>query len=117
MSNDHHDDHSPLFTKVMWALLGLTVITVWISRIDLGKFGNIALGLAVAVVKASLVVMIFMHLKWEKKWWLGMVLFPALLVAIIIFSNFPDTAMNSNHLSPALKVIPHAGAAKGGGGH
>lgn len=114
MSNDHHDDHGPLFTKVMWALLALTVVTVWISRIDLGKTGNIALGLAVAVVKASLVVLIFMHLKWEKKWWLGMVLFPMLLVAIIIFSNFPDTALNSNHLSPAVQRIPHAG---GGGGH
>ena len=115
MSNEHHDDHSPLFTKVMWGLLALTVITVWISRIDLGKAGNITLGLAVAVVKASLVVLIFMHLKWEKKWWLGMVLFPMLLIAIIIFSNFPDTAMNSNHLLKAVQRIPHAGGS--GGGH
>jgi len=115
MSNEHHEDHGPLFTKVLWALLGLTVITVWISRIDLGKPGNIFLGLVVAVIKASLVIAIFMHLKWEKKWWLGMVLFPALLVAIIIFSNFPDTAMNSSHLLKAVQRIPHAGA--GGGGH
>src|SRR5687767_15459611 len=28
MSNDHHDDHGPMFTKVLWALLALTVITV-----------------------------------------------------------------------------------------
>jgi len=114
MSNDHHDDHSPLFTKVMWALLALTAITVWISRIDLGKGGNITLGIVVAVIKASLVVAIFMHLKWEKKWWLGMILFPLLLVAIILFSNFPDTAMNSkNMLSPAVQRI----AQPGGGGH
>ncbi|HEX7900169.1 MAG TPA: cytochrome C oxidase subunit IV family protein [Planctomycetota bacterium] len=116
MSNDHHEDHGPLFTKVLWALLALTVMTVWISRIDLGKTGNIVLGLIVAVVKASLVIAIFMHLKWEKRWWLSMVLFPAVLVAIIIFSNFPDTAMNSSHLLPAVKKIPHAGAT-GGGGH
>lgn len=117
MSNDHHEDHGPLFTKVLWALLALTVITVWISRIDLGKAGNIILGLSVAVVKASLVVMIFMHLKWEKRWWLGMVLFPAVLVAIIIFSNFPDTGMNKDHLTPAVQRIPHAGAPAGGGKH
>lgn len=113
MSNDHHDDHSPLFTKVMWALLTLTVLTVWISRVDLGKAGNITLGVLVAIVKASLVVAIFMHLKWEKKWWLGMILFPLLLVAIIIFSNFPDTAMNDKHLSPAVQRIGQPG----GGGH
>ena len=116
MSNEHHDDHGPLFTKVMGALLGLTALTVWISRIDLGKFGNITLGVAVAVVKASLVVLIFMHLKWEKKWWLGIVLFPLLLVAIIVFSNFPDTAMSGSHLSPAVKRIAQPGAS-GGGGH
>jgi cytochrome c oxidase subunit 4 len=115
MSNDHHDDHGPLFTKVMWALMVLTVVTVAISRIHLGTAGNIALGLAVALVKASLVVLIFMHLKWEKRWWLGMVLFPAVLVAIIIFSNLPDTGMSSSHLSPAVKQIKHASG--GGGGH
>ena len=114
MSNDHHDDHGPMFTKVLWALLALTVITVAVSRLHLGTLGNWSLGLLVAVVKASLVVMIFMHLKWEKKWWLGMVLFPALLIAIIIFSNFPDTAMNdAGHLLKAVQRIPHAG----GGGH
>lgn len=116
MSNEHHDDHGPLFTKVMWGLMALTVITVAISRVHLGKFGNIALGIGVAVVKASLVVLIFMHLKWEKKWWLGMVLFPLLLVAIIIFSNFPDTAMNDKHLLPAVQRIPQP-ATSGGGGH
>ena len=115
MSSDHHDDHGKMFTKVLWALLALTVITVYIAKfVDLGKVGTITLGLLVAVVKASLVVMIFMHLKWEKKWWLGMVLFPMALIAIIIFSNFPDTAMNGSHLLKAVKQIPHA---TGGGGH
>lgn len=114
-ANDHHDDHGPLFTKVLWALMVLTAVTVGLSFVHFpgGKPMNIFVGLVVAVAKASLVVMVFMHLKWEKKWWLGMVLFPALLVAIIIFSNFPDTAMNSNHLLPAVKRI--GGGA--GGGH
>ena len=114
-ANDHHEDHSPLFTKVLWALMVLTAITVGLSFVHFpgGKPMNIFVGLVVAAVKASLVVMIFMHLKWEKKWWLGMVLFPVLLVMIIIFSNFPDTAMSGSHLSPAVKRI--GGGA--GGGH
>jgi caa(3)-type oxidase subunit IV len=114
MSNDHHDDHGPMFKKVLWSLLGLTILTVAVSRLHLGTFGNWTLGLLVAVVKASLVVMIFMHLKWEKKWWLGLVLFPVLLVGIIILSNLPDTGMSGRHLIPAVKQIPHA---TGGGGH
>jgi caa(3)-type oxidase subunit IV len=119
MSSNEHADHSPLFSKVMWALMGLTVVTVAISRIHLGSFGNWTLGLAVAVVKASLVVLIFMHLKWEKRWWLAMVLFPILLVGIILCSNLPDTGMSSQHLSPAVQRIHGGGAAggHGGGGH
>ena len=119
MSNEHHDDHGPLFTKVLWALLGLTIITVAVSRIHLGAFGNWTLGLLVAVVKASLVVLIFMHLKWEKRAWLGLVLFPLLLVGIIICSNLPDTGMSHQHLLPAVKEIGGGshGGGKAGGGH
>jgi cytochrome c oxidase subunit IV len=117
MSNDSHSMKP--YTMVFGALMVLTVITVAISRVDLGKPMNWALGLAVACVKASLVVMIFMHLKHEKRSWLGMVLIPLLLVLIIVFINFPDTGLNSSQdggelLSPALKIIPHAGRAAGG---
>ena len=117
MSNDHHDDHGHLFTKVLWGLLIATAVTVGISRVPMGTFGNWSVGLAVAVVKASLVVLIFMHLKWEKKWWLGMVLFPVLLIAIIICSNLPDTGLSDRHLIPAVQRIPHGAGATGGGGH
>jgi caa(3)-type oxidase subunit IV len=96
------------------------VITVAISRVDLGKTMNWGLGLAVACAKASLVVMIFMHLRHEKRSWLGMVLFPVILVLIIVFINFPDTGLNSRAdgadgdlLTPAVKIIPHAGRAAG----
>ena len=96
------------------ALLILTVITVGISRIPLGAEGNIGIGILVAVVKASLVVAFFMHMKNEKRSWLGIILFPVVLVMIIIFSNFPDTALNGieskgDMTTPALKIIPHRG--------
>jgi cytochrome c oxidase subunit 4 len=113
-ANDHHDDHGPLFTKVMWALMALTAVTVGLSFVHFpgGKPMNIFVGLVVAAVKASLVVMIFMHLKWEKKWWLGMVIFPIALVCIIIFSNLPDTGMSSEHLLPAVKQLGGGGGGK-----
>jgi cytochrome c oxidase subunit 4 len=115
-SNEAHADHGPLFTKVMWALMGLTVLTVGLSLVHFGSHSiNIGVGVLVAVVKATLVVLFFMHLKWEKRWWLGMVLFPVLLVLIIIGLNIPDTGANPDVLTPALKVTPQAG--KAGGGH
>ena len=107
-----HEDHGPLFAKVLGALLVLTALTVYIAPKDFGaKWLNIGIGLLVAITKATLVVLIFMHLKWEKRIWLSMVLFPVALVLIIIFANLPDTGMSGQHLSPAVKSIPHAGKA------
>jgi caa(3)-type oxidase subunit IV len=93
-------------------------LTVGVSRIELGRAGNIAVGLLVATVKASLVVMFFMHLKYEQRWWAGLVLFPLFLVMIILGSNLPDTGLNGADknkddglLTPPDAVIHHAGKA------
>ena len=115
-SQDHAHDHSKIYVNVLIALAVLTFITVVASRIHLGRAGNIGLGLAIATVKASLVVMFFMHLKYEQRWWAGMVLFPLALVLIIIGSNLPDTGLNGRHsggdlLSDPDPVIKHAGHA------
>jgi cytochrome c oxidase subunit 4 len=51
---------------IVWAvLLVLTVTTIVVGRIDLGE-GNVAAALGIAVVKASLVALFFMHL-WESE--------------------------------------------------
>jgi len=125
MSEEGHADHSGAYRNVLIALAVATAITVGLSRVDFGAKGaNIAIGVLVAVVKASLVVAIFMHLKYEKRWWLGLVLFPMVLVMIIIFSNFADTALNtdqkdsvSSFTTPAEPQIKHAGSPGGGGSH
>lgn len=107
-------DHGKTYVGVLVALAVGTVLTVGASLIDLGHWGNIILGLAIATVKASLVVMFFMHLKYEQRWWAGIVLFPVILVLIIIGSNLGDTGLNGKNrggdlLSEPLPVIPHAG--------
>src|SRR5947208_1117582 len=118
------EDHSGSYKKVLITLLVLTVITVSVSFVSFGtKAGNIVIGILIAVFKASLVTAIFMHMKYEKRWWLGLVLIPMVLVMIIIFSNFADTALNGsgpdpNHpeypngefTSPAAEHIEHAGS-------
>jgi len=58
--------HEPLPTRVyvgvFVALLFLTFVTVWIAGFDFGSF-NMVVAMAVAVTKASLVVLYFMNLK------------------------------------------------------
>lgn len=54
-----------LLLTVGFALLLLTIFTVWTAKyVDLGE-ANIWLALAIALTKASLVVLYFMHLRWD----------------------------------------------------
>lgn len=75
MSHDHHDHDSPEYLKkqsnLIWLVGGLlvlgTFITVGVMDWDLGSRSmNIAFGMMIATVKASLVMLIFMHLKSER---------------------------------------------------
>jgi len=108
------EDHSKNYLNVLLSLAVLTVVTVAVSHVHLGRAGNIGIGLLIATIKASLVVMFFMHLKYEQRWWAGIVLFPLLLVGIIIGSNLGDTGLNGHSnggefLSDPDPVIKHAG--------
>jgi cytochrome c oxidase subunit 4 len=53
-----------LLIAVFSALLVLTALTYGVALVDLGPF-NIWLALGVAVVKAGLVALFFMHLRWD----------------------------------------------------
>ncbi|MFN0057444.1 MAG: cytochrome C oxidase subunit IV family protein [Planctomycetota bacterium] len=54
-----------MLVGVLAALLVLTVVTVGVSYIDLGRM-NVVVAMAVATVKAALVALFFMHLYWDK---------------------------------------------------
>mgnify|MGYP002623898948 FL=1 len=60
----HHVSSSALFLNVLIALLFLTVVTVAVSRVDFGS-ANMLIAMAIASVKASLVIAFFMHVKWD----------------------------------------------------
>lgn len=74
-SHGHHEGHdigfhaphavpASLFLKVLVSLLVLTIVTVAVSRVDFGSL-NMFIAMAIATVKATLVMMFFMHLKWD----------------------------------------------------
>ena len=60
----HHIVPASMFYKVFAMLICLTVLTVAASRIDMGFFNDIV-AFGIATVKASLVLAIFMHLKYD----------------------------------------------------
>lgn len=64
---EHHIIPFGLLSNVMWALIGLTVLTVVTAKfIHLGPFASIV-AFGIAAVKASLVLTIFMGLKYDLK--------------------------------------------------
>ena len=57
-------------TLICCILLVFTVITVWVSRYDFAEINiselNIIVALLVATIKATLVGLYFMHLRWDR---------------------------------------------------
>jgi caa(3)-type oxidase subunit IV len=94
-----------IYLGVLTGLLVGTITTVWAAQQDFGHAGNVLLGLGIAVVKASIVTMFFMQLKYEQRWWAGLVFFPVVLVMIIVCANLPDTALNGPVSDSAGTVV------------
>jgi cytochrome c oxidase subunit IV len=62
MSEHVHVHPKFFYVKVFLALIILTAITTAVAYVDLGAFNTVA-ALVIAVCKATLVVLFFMHLK------------------------------------------------------
>lgn len=48
------------------ALAVLTVLTVSVTEFDLGYNGNLFVAMFIATIKGALVVLYFMHLRWDR---------------------------------------------------
>lgn len=70
MSSSHEAHHHivpiPVYLTIFAALLVGTALTVWAAYQDFGIL-NLPIALAIATVKASLVVLYFMHVKYASK--------------------------------------------------
>ena len=79
--HEHHPSLSVYFA-VFATLMVLTGVTVWVAFIQLGALGDIV-AISIASIKATLVMLFFMHLKYsEKLTWVVMI--GALLWLVIL---------------------------------
>jgi len=98
--DDHHDDHHGIShvasLKVLLGtggtLLMLTLVTVGATKVDFGANINLAIAMAIAVLKATLVILFFMHLKYDRLF--HTVIFVGAILAASLFVGF--TLMDSN---------------------
>lgn len=105
-----HDEHRPdvgMYIKVFGALMVLTLITVVISKFHLPRPQAIALGLFVALIKASLVGALFMHL-WGENKLIHKALWLTIAGASILVLPMIDFVMVSRKVtSPAAVAAQH----------
>jgi len=62
----HHIVSPVVYVVILCCLLVGTALTVWASYVDLGVWNPI-IAIAIAVTKATLVVLYFMHVKYSTK--------------------------------------------------
>jgi caa(3)-type oxidase subunit IV len=85
----HHVAPMSLYWKVFGGLLFLTVLTVAVSYADLGA-ASLFVAMVVAVVKSTLVVMFFMHLKGDDRTFTFIFLSTLVFVGIFFGLTFAD---------------------------
>ena len=96
------------------ALLFLTWVTVAVARVDLGE-ANIFIALAVAIVKAGLVMAFFMHLRWDRPFntlvCIGSIAFVALMISFLMLdsSEYQSDVIQGDGPAVVQKIAEVAG--------
>lgn len=85
----HHAAPLTSYFAVFFALMILTVLTVWVSRIDLGAM-NTAVAMAIAIVKALVVILWFMHVIHSPRLTWIVVISSFLWLAVLFVLTFSD---------------------------
>lgn len=124
----HHDEHaddgavhahvSPtiFYVAIFATLVVLTLVTVGVSYVHLGPM-NLAVAVLIASIKATLVVMFFMHLRWDNKFNALIFICSLGFIGIFFALTFSDTEWRTQQYSDAqgAKLLPADGKPAPGG--
>ncbi len=78
-----------VYWGVFLTLLVMTVVTTGIAYVDLGPF-NLLVAMAIAVFKASLVVLFFMHVKYSTTLTKAVVASGFIFLLVMVFFTMSD---------------------------
>lgn len=121
-----HDDHGHGLAHVATiktliatggTLLVLTIVTVLATKVDFGANINLGIAMVIAVTKATLVILFFMHLRYDRLF--HSVIFVSALAAAALFIGFTlmDTGQyqHTNIWNPAQPPAAPVGPRPTGG--
>jgi cytochrome c oxidase subunit 4 len=97
------------YLGIFLALVVLTILTVVVSRLPLGPAWHLWLGLAIAVTKATLVILFFMHVYYSSRltWVVALsgVVFLAILLILTMNDYFTRPPLPQNY--PGENPLAH----------
>lgn len=112
-AHEHTETHEhggpKVFAATLGALLVLTIITVFVASFDLGNV-NVVVAVAIATVKATLVALIFMHLRHDKPVNAVIALSGFLFLGLLLMFCLTDITARNHPIPGTLKVTVKAAA-------
>jgi cytochrome c oxidase subunit IV len=96
--SEHHIVSPKVYFTIFSVLMICTVLTVFAAEVDLNKYFsglNIIVALTIAVFKASLVVLFFMHGKYSPKRTQLVIVASVFWLAIMLFMTMSDYVSRS----------------------
>jgi cytochrome c oxidase subunit 4 len=113
MSNEHEQAHghiSPIsvYIGIFTALMVMTALTVTMAFVNLGSF-NAPVALAIAIFKATLVILFFMHVKYSSRLTKLVVATGLFFLTILLTETMMDYASRG---APFGKMPPRTEAAE-----
>jgi cytochrome c oxidase subunit 4 len=90
-TSTHHVVSWKVYLAVFLALCALTVLTTEVARYDFGEL-NLIVALAIAVAKASLVILFFMHARYSERLTALVIATAVAFLFILVFLTMSDYA-------------------------
>jgi len=101
----------PNYMAIFWWLAVLTVIEIAVIFAPFGKFTIGVLLVGLALGKASLVALYFMHLRFETRTLGAIAVTPLVIATLLVFLLLPD-GFAVHHKTEVRKAAGHAAPAK-----
>ena len=104
MTSTHKKE--PNYIAIFWWLLSLTIIEVIVIYLPMAKLAINILLVGLALSKACLVAMYFMHLRFEPRTLSVIAVTPLLLCVLLVFALLPDhTATPHQSKTPPRQTV------------
>ena len=93
-----------IYAVIFLSLMAGTAITVWAAFRNFGKF-NIVIALAIATIKATLVVLYFMHARYSPRRTQLVIVCSVFWLAIMLVLTLSDYDTRSHEMQPGVSQL------------